>query len=727
MLSAFLFLIPSLCSAHVVINEVMWMGSDLSTADEWIELYNPDHVEIDLSGYTITSLKSTGQESVMVTFPSGSVIAPNEYIILSNKDQHSSRLAIDPFLVTTSISLPNTKLLIKLFDQSSLLIDTVDDAVGNPFAGLNPSGGVKASMERIDPLGSGIDASNWSSAIEIINMDGGANVLATPGVQNSVSSFAVVSSDIAARNAALLVDSSLSSSMQSSPASSVSSPSITSSLSSTSSSSLASSASSASSDSSPSVSPESSFASSAYHLEPITSECFLPNLSIIIQDGELTGIDKTTVNFQAVAITGSISDSTCHWTFSDGYTSESCNPPPHAFVQIGTTQVTLEAKNSCGTSILTKEIVLSSSKQASLSDGMPITYPSPFANLFLVSALPNPDSVDSGKESVIIKNRGEDTVHLSGWKLKIGNTTLSTYALTGDLAPSEERILFSSEMKISLPNSIGHVTLVSPLDASVSTIDWEKAEEGRRYYSADCRDGEITGTLVEVFDDGTLLFQPDLSAQKYFNEEQIPLQMIGALFSEENSEVVETIRALLKDQKVELQFDTELWSKEGKLQAYLSNSTMKDSAKELISIGLLEAEKKKEYKRRSEYTQAEKDSQEKSLGIWQESDEEEIVQNETKEKIGEDTSMQKKNDDGSKKEKKVSSKKAVKKKVAKKTSKKQVYYTEMYRKDLLAEQHTPTLELTQEPEQREGKGGLSSVALSLLAGIAGSFISKRWL
>ncbi|MCD6334669.1 MAG: lamin tail domain-containing protein, partial [Candidatus Latescibacteria bacterium] len=39
-------------SGDVVINELMWMGSTASSADEWIELRNTTDSEILLSGWT---------------------------------------------------------------------------------------------------------------------------------------------------------------------------------------------------------------------------------------------------------------------------------------------------------------------------------------------------------------------------------------------------------------------------------------------------------------------------------------------------------------------------------------------------------------------------------------------------------------------------------------------------------------------------------------------------
>ncbi len=44
---------PVFASASVVINEIAWMGTEVSSTDEWIELYNKANREIDLTGWWI--------------------------------------------------------------------------------------------------------------------------------------------------------------------------------------------------------------------------------------------------------------------------------------------------------------------------------------------------------------------------------------------------------------------------------------------------------------------------------------------------------------------------------------------------------------------------------------------------------------------------------------------------------------------------------------------------
>ena len=151
---------------------------------------------------------------------------------------------------------------------------------------------------------------------------------------------------------------------------------------------------------------------------------------------------------------------------------------------------------------------------------------------------------------------------------------------------------------------------------------------------------------------------------------------------------------------------------------------MKDSVKEWIGIGLLKAEKKKEYTRKEEYLLAESDARTHRRGIWQESNEK-IT---TEEEVLPLPSRAESTDRNVKTQKKISktSQKTGKKVVNSKTSQKQAYYTAMYKKDLLAEQEMENLNLDAESAPLKAENGASAVLLSLLAGMAGSFVSRKF-
>ena len=113
------------------------------------------------------------------------VVHSGETFLVANysPDDKRSSLAVEPDMITTAVSLPNSKLQLKLYDGASdsggLLIDVADDGRGAPLAGDRDE---KASMVRIDPLVAGSEKEAWATAIVASGWDPGAGELGTPGV-----------------------------------------------------------------------------------------------------------------------------------------------------------------------------------------------------------------------------------------------------------------------------------------------------------------------------------------------------------------------------------------------------------------------------------------------------------------------------------------------------------------------------------------------------------------
>lgn len=171
----------------VVINELLWMGSSASSADEWIELRNLTEQPVDLSNWTLIK-KSNGAESPMLTIPAGKSMLPGGIFVISNytNTNTSSTLNVVPDYVTTDVALSNTALQIKLYDAANTLIDTADDGVGNPLAGSYDSAKkMYASMERNQIPGDGTLSQNWHTASRSVGYKTDATELGTPGTQNS--------------------------------------------------------------------------------------------------------------------------------------------------------------------------------------------------------------------------------------------------------------------------------------------------------------------------------------------------------------------------------------------------------------------------------------------------------------------------------------------------------------------------------------------------------------
>ncbi len=170
-------------SPSIVISEIMWMGSSLSSADEWVELYNAGDSTQALDGWTLTRLTSLGEEA-MLTIEQG-MIRPGETFLIANyaADHANSRLATVPDLVDASLSLPNSKLQLALYNGSpefgGQLIDIADDGKGAPLAGDSAQ---KRSMERIDIWGDGRMESSWHTAETAYGWDPDSPEMGTPGL-----------------------------------------------------------------------------------------------------------------------------------------------------------------------------------------------------------------------------------------------------------------------------------------------------------------------------------------------------------------------------------------------------------------------------------------------------------------------------------------------------------------------------------------------------------------
>ena len=179
-------------AGDVVINEIMWAGSVLSSADEFIELRNTTDNPINLSGWQLTKYSKVSgvyKKNLMITVPNGKSIPANGYFLIANYTWYNvnSILNVEPDLVATTVALANTKLQIKLYDgdweNGANLIDVADDGVGEPVAGDNAD--VKKSMERNNVPSDGTQTENWHTCSQAVNFDQGTNDCGTPKKQNS--------------------------------------------------------------------------------------------------------------------------------------------------------------------------------------------------------------------------------------------------------------------------------------------------------------------------------------------------------------------------------------------------------------------------------------------------------------------------------------------------------------------------------------------------------------
>lgn len=165
--------------ADIVINEIAWAGSNLSSSDEWIELRNMTGVEKDIAGWKI---ENAATSSGTLTIPANSKISANSYYLISNYNIGSpdTILNITPDWFTASVSLSNSAVQYVLKDEADNIIDIAGDGISDPFAGSNSP---KKSMERNIIPGDGRFGSSWHDSTGRTNLLPGSE-LATPGAAN---------------------------------------------------------------------------------------------------------------------------------------------------------------------------------------------------------------------------------------------------------------------------------------------------------------------------------------------------------------------------------------------------------------------------------------------------------------------------------------------------------------------------------------------------------------
>lgn len=166
----------------MIINEVAWAGSPSSSADEWIELYNPADATIQITPEWKIEI-SDSETNIEIALYATDVVGGG-FFLIANRDydyqynKGESVLNVPANLVAPSIDI-NSAFTIKLIDPAEEVIDQAGNG-GGSFPGS-----ALASMERNDVYAPGELASSWHAATSAINLDSGTAYKGTPKAINS--------------------------------------------------------------------------------------------------------------------------------------------------------------------------------------------------------------------------------------------------------------------------------------------------------------------------------------------------------------------------------------------------------------------------------------------------------------------------------------------------------------------------------------------------------------
>ncbi len=139
---------PTYPVGAILISEVAWAGTGASAHDEWIELYNPGGVQIDLAGWIL-------HDNDDIDISLAMSIAPHSFVLLERTDETTiSSIPADQIYTG---SLRNRGDTLFLRDPSGQLIDSANINGGSWPAGESSG---RATMER---RGGSDQAGNWAT------------------------------------------------------------------------------------------------------------------------------------------------------------------------------------------------------------------------------------------------------------------------------------------------------------------------------------------------------------------------------------------------------------------------------------------------------------------------------------------------------------------------------------------------------------------------------------
>ncbi|PIR01817.1 MAG: hypothetical protein CO031_02395 [Candidatus Nealsonbacteria bacterium CG_4_9_14_0_2_um_filter_37_38] len=149
----------------VVCNEIAWMGTAVSSNDEWIELYNDTDQAINLKDWILKATDETPRITLTGTVPANSF-----YLLERTRDNTVPDITADQIYTG---ALNNNGEILELYDDSGNLIDSINCTSGW-FGGDNKT---KQTMERKNSQSPGSHPANWQTS---------QNPGGTPKAKNSV-------------------------------------------------------------------------------------------------------------------------------------------------------------------------------------------------------------------------------------------------------------------------------------------------------------------------------------------------------------------------------------------------------------------------------------------------------------------------------------------------------------------------------------------------------------
>ena len=144
---------------NLVINEINYKSSDDFDTGDWIEIYNPNQDDIDISGWV---LKDNNDSNEFI-FPNGTNIEGDDYlVIVRNADDFSEfHTNISSYIGEFDFGLSSSNDAVRLYNYDLILQDEVYYESSSPWPDL--SNGEGYTLELISPELDNILPESWSN------------------------------------------------------------------------------------------------------------------------------------------------------------------------------------------------------------------------------------------------------------------------------------------------------------------------------------------------------------------------------------------------------------------------------------------------------------------------------------------------------------------------------------------------------------------------------------
>jgi hypothetical protein len=151
---------PRIISDSLVINEINYHSADDFDPGDWVEFYNPMDYELNITDWYFKD----SDDLHTFAFPEGTVIPSKGYLVLCRDTAlfHPLFPDVENFIGDMGFGLSSTGELIRLYDPTGILIDTVDYDNVAPWP--TAADGTGLTLELINPAYGNALPENWAAS-----------------------------------------------------------------------------------------------------------------------------------------------------------------------------------------------------------------------------------------------------------------------------------------------------------------------------------------------------------------------------------------------------------------------------------------------------------------------------------------------------------------------------------------------------------------------------------